>query len=99
MESKDCNEIIRRHPELILVSNNPVTWEGMLTVPINLSEKMKFRMKLTVKNYPIFKGAILSFGKSLAVLCSKDFVEELNSLLKNAQSIPSFLKQFQILIV
>lgn len=98
MEANECAEMIRRHPELILVSNSPITWDGMLNVPINSIQKSKVRLKLTLPDFPLFNGASLKFGRNSAALLNRDFDKKLINLLKNAASVTSFLKQLQILI-
>lgn len=99
MEPSECAEVIKRHPELILVSNNPVTWEGMLTVATNSMEKIKFRLKLTLPNFPDYHDASIKFGKNSAGLFRGNFNNKLDDLLGNITSIKSFLKHLQKLIV
>ncbi|XP_012251996.2 E3 ubiquitin-protein ligase FANCL [Athalia rosae] len=98
MESGECAEIIKRHPELILVSNQPVTWEGMLGLPVNLMETNRVRIKLTIPNFPRFNDAQLRFGKNATVVFRKNFNKRMKNLLQSAVSISSFLRQLQVLI-
>ncbi|XP_046615116.1 uncharacterized protein LOC124302712 isoform X1 [Neodiprion virginianus] len=98
MDPHECSEIISRHPELILVSNNPVTWEGMLSVTVNAAEKSKVRIKLTLPNFPALNGATLSFGKNPEILCHRDFSRKSRILIESAVTVTSFLKQLQVLI-
>ncbi|XP_015184525.1 PREDICTED: E3 ubiquitin-protein ligase FANCL isoform X2 [Polistes dominula] len=98
---EDCESIFQWHPEMILTSTSPVTWQGflMITIPSNAIEKQRVRLKLILPNYPLIHDAVLNFGKSYAFLQKQTFVTSVNDLIqKSSSSVSSFLRLLQSLI-
>ncbi|XP_043494677.1 E3 ubiquitin-protein ligase FANCL [Polistes fuscatus] len=97
---EECESIFQWHPEIILTSTSPVTWQGllMITIPSNAIEKQKVRLKLILPNYPLIHGAVLNFGKSYAFLQKRTFITSVNDLIQKSSSVSSFLRLLQSLI-
>jgi len=59
--------ILHWHPEMILVSESPVTWQGFLIISDSLyPDKIRcprVKVKLVIPNYPLLYEAQVSFGK------------------------------------
>lgn len=98
---EECASILQWHPEIILTSTSPVSWQGYLIIacPLNTIEKQKIRLRLTLPNYPSLHNAVLSFGKSFVFLRKRIFIKSVNDLIKRASSVSSFLRLLQSLIV
>ncbi|XP_046818475.1 E3 ubiquitin-protein ligase FANCL isoform X1 [Vespa crabro] len=97
---EECASILQWHPEIILTSTSPVSWQGYLIIacPLNTIEKQKIKVKLTLPNYPSLHNAVLNFGKSFAFLRKRTFIKSVNDLIKKASSVSSFLRLLQSLI-
>lgn len=101
-------EILERHPEMILVSESPVTWHGFLIISRSLCAAYDFqsprvRLKLIMPVYPSFESAHVKFGRQIASLRNTEFHKRVKELIKTAfkteQTVSSFLTQLQSLIV
>lgn len=95
----DYKSIIQWHPEMILISEKPVTWKGFLKVSCNSGRNMRIKLKLIVHNYPSLCDAEINFGKEIAFIRNKEFSEKVKNLMHNVNKISIFLKQLQLLIV
>ncbi|KAF7987502.1 hypothetical protein HCN44_003264 [Aphidius gifuensis] len=91
----EYSEIIKEHPYLILINDNPVSWHGFLLINNN---KLKMEIKLIVPNYPSMKNSILRFGKNIYHMHNTDFSTKSMELLHSAISVPTFLRQLQRLM-
>lgn len=99
--------ILERHPEMILVSESPVTWHGFLIISRSLCaydfQSPRIRLKLIMPAYPLFHDIHVKFGRQIASLQNKEFYKRMNDLIKTAskteQTVSSFLTQLQSLIV
>ncbi|XP_031775507.1 E3 ubiquitin-protein ligase FANCL isoform X2 [Apis florea] len=94
----DYKSIIQWHPEMILISEKPVTWKGFLKVSCNSGRNMRIKLKLIVHNYPSLCDAEINFGKEIAFIRNKEFSEKVKNLMHNVNKISIFLKQLQLLI-
>lgn len=100
----NCEAILNWHPEMILVSESPITWEGFLIVSHLLyitgdTRCSRVKLKLVMPNYPSFCNAQISFGRHIAFLRNKEFSKKVKESMKSAQTVLSFLTQLQSLIV
>ncbi|KYM75574.1 E3 ubiquitin-protein ligase FANCL [Atta colombica] len=96
-------EILKCHPEMILISESPVTWQGFLLVselyPTTNIRCSRVKVKLVMPNYPSFDKARISFGKHIAFLRNIGFSREVKKSMKTQQKTVSlFLSQLQLLI-
>lgn len=106
-ESYNYEAILERHPEIILVSEAPVTWHGFLIISHSLCTAYDFqsprvRLKLIMPAYPSFEHAHVKFGRQIASLHNKEFHKRMKELIttafKTEQTVSSFLTQLQSLI-
>lgn len=102
--SYDYEEMLEWHPEMVLVSESPVTWHGFLNIsnlPCVASDIQcsRVRLKLIMPNYPSFCNSEVRFGKQIAFLRKKGFSEKVKELTWTAQTVSLFLRQLQSLIV
>lgn len=97
----DYEAIIQWHPEMILVSKNPVTWEGFITASCNsnVGGNIRIKLKLTVPNYPSLIDAEINFGKEITFIRNKEFNQRVKNLTNHATKVSIFLRQLQSLIV
>lgn len=100
-------EILERHPEMVLVSESPVTWHGFLIISRSLCAAYDFqsprvRLKLIMPVYPSFESAHVKFGRQIASLRNTEFHKRVKELIKAAfkteQTVSPFLTQLQSLI-
>lgn len=98
MAAEEYNEIFNWHPELILISECPVTWEGLLIIPWKSNTETRIKIKLIVPKYPLLNDARLLFGRKLTFLYGTKFNEKVYNLLQSAVTVSSFLRQLQMLI-
>ncbi|KAL6437567.1 hypothetical protein ACFW04_004185 [Cataglyphis niger] len=100
-------EILERHPEMILVSESPVTWHGFLIISRSSCALYDFqsprvRLKLIMPVYPSFESTRIKFGRQIASLRNIEFHKRVKELVKTAfkteQTVSSFLTQLQLLI-
>lgn len=101
---RNCEAILDWHPELILVSESPVTWEGFLIIThllrgVGDARYSRVRLKLVMPNYPSFCKAQIGFGRHIAFLRNREFSRKVKESMKSAQTVLTFLKQLQSLIV
>lgn len=101
---RNCEAILDCHPEMILVSESPIIWEGFLIVPhllrgIGDARYSRVKLKLVMPNYPSFCNAQIGFGRHIAFLRNREFSRKVKESMKSAQTVLSFLKQLQSLIV
>lgn len=91
------------HPEMILMSELPVTWQGFLIISyyctIHDIQFHKVKLKLILPNYPSFCDVQIRFGRQIAFLRNIEFIQKVKALINSAQTVPLFLKQLQSLIV
>lgn len=96
-------EILKSYPEMTLVSESPVTWQGYLIVsslyPAGYTRCLRVKVKLVVPNYPSFYNAQISFGRHIAFLRNREFSREVKEVIKSVQTIVSFLTRLESLIV
>lgn len=96
--------ILDWHPEMVLVSESPVTWKGFLIIShssctVRDAQCPRVKLKLVMHNYPSFDNAQISFGRHIAFLRNEEFRKKVNELMNSTQTVPSFLTQLQSLIV
>ncbi|KAG5325857.1 FANCL ligase, partial [Pseudoatta argentina] len=96
-------EILKWHPEMILISESPVIWQGFLLVselyPAGNIRCPRVKVKLVMPNYPSFDKARISFGKHIAFLRNIGFSREVKESMKSQKkTVSSFLSQLQLLI-
>lgn len=98
-------EILKWHPEMILISESPVTWQGFLLVSelcvsAGNARCPRIKVKLVMPNYPSFDKARISFDKHIAFLRNIKFSREVKESIKSQKkTVSSFLSQLQLLIV
>jgi len=97
-------EILKWHPEMILISESPVTWQGFLLVselyPAGNIRCLRVKVKLVMPNYPSFDKARINFDKHIAFLRNIEFSREVKESMKSKKkTVSSFLSQLQLLIV
>ena len=90
-------EIVKNYPGIILTSEKPMTWKGLLIVDTTLG--VTINMKLVVPNYPELTDATLLFGKSIALLFGTGFEEKITRLLETTTTVTSLLFQLKRLVV
>ncbi|XP_012270594.1 uncharacterized protein LOC105694477 [Orussus abietinus] len=92
-------EIFDWYPNLILVSDHPVTWEGLLTTAgqTNLKHRLTLKIKLEVPNYPTLTGAKLLFGRTIGFLRTRELDKKISNLLNTTSTVLSFLRRLQML--
>ncbi|XP_012144365.2 E3 ubiquitin-protein ligase Fancl isoform X1 [Megachile rotundata] len=100
MISDDYEAIIQWHPEMILVSKNPMTWQGFIVIPCNSNSKQNIRikLKLIVPNYPSLCNAEINFGREITLIRNKEFRQRIKSLTQSTIKVSVFLRQLQSLI-
>ncbi|XP_071563928.1 E3 ubiquitin-protein ligase FANCL [Temnothorax nylanderi] len=96
----NCEAILNWHPEMILVSESPVTWKGFLIVShLSCAEtQSRVKLKVVMPNYPSFDNAQINFGRHIAFLRNREFSKKVKELMQSAQTVRSFLTQLQLLI-
>ncbi|XP_029040269.2 E3 ubiquitin-protein ligase FANCL isoform X3 [Osmia bicornis bicornis] len=96
----DYEAIIQWHPEMILVSKNPVTWQGFITASCNFNAgiNIRIKLKLTVPNYPSLIDAEINFGKEITFIRNEEFNRRVKNLTNHATKVSIFLRQLQSLI-
>ncbi|XP_020299830.1 E3 ubiquitin-protein ligase FANCL isoform X3 [Pseudomyrmex gracilis] len=102
--SSDFEEMLEWHPEMILVSESPVTWHGFLNISNSQcvtrdTQCFRVRLKLIIPNYPSFSNSEVRFGKQIALLRKKGFSQKVKELTQTAQTVSLFLRQLQSVIV
>nr|XP_012215663.1 PREDICTED: E3 ubiquitin-protein ligase FANCL [Linepithema humile]XP_012215664.1 PREDICTED: E3 ubiquitin-protein ligase FANCL [Linepithema humile] len=104
---RTCNNnefFLKWHPEMILVSDSPITWQGFLLISHASCEPhdiqcSRVKLKLILPNYPSFRNVQIRFGKQIAFLRNIEFRQKVKALLMNStQTVPLFLRQLQSLI-
>ncbi|XP_011631280.1 E3 ubiquitin-protein ligase FANCL isoform X1 [Pogonomyrmex barbatus] len=95
--------ILDWHPEMILISESPVTWQGFLVISYSSltardRQCSRVKLKLVMPNYPSFCNAQISFGRHIASLRNREFSDKVKELIKGTQTVPTFLTQLQSLI-
>lgn len=96
--------LLEWHPEMILVSKSPVTWQGFLVISHASCTSYdiqcpRIKLKLILPNYPSFRDAQIRFGKQIAFLRNIEFIEKVKALIKSTEMVSLFLRQLQSLIV
>ncbi|XP_034186444.1 E3 ubiquitin-protein ligase Fancl isoform X2 [Osmia lignaria lignaria] len=96
----DYEAIIQWHPEMILVSKTPVTWQGFITASCNFNAgiNIRIKLKLTVPNYPSLIDAEINFGKEITFIRNEEFNRRVKNLTNHATKVSIFLRQLQSLI-
>ncbi|XP_043262653.1 E3 ubiquitin-protein ligase FANCL isoform X2 [Colletes gigas] len=76
----DYKVIVQCHPEMILTSETPVTWQGFLAVSCrsNSGRNIRVKLKLIVPNYPLLHDANINFGKEITRIRSIEFSQKSN---------------------
>ncbi|KAI4488545.1 hypothetical protein M0802_011493 [Mischocyttarus mexicanus] len=97
---EECQSIIQWHPEIILTSTSPITWQGLLIIPIpsNGMERQTVKLRLILPNYPLIHDAELHFGRKYPFLRNRTFITSVNDLIQKSSSVSSFLRLLQSLI-
>ncbi|XP_034934616.1 E3 ubiquitin-protein ligase FANCL-like [Chelonus insularis] len=90
----EYQEIIKWHPHLVLISEKPVTWYGLL----NINNEIQMKIKLKVPEYPKLQGARIFFGESVSLTYGTDFTAKVSVMLENSNSVMAFLSQLQKLL-
>ncbi|XP_054001594.1 E3 ubiquitin-protein ligase FANCL [Hylaeus anthracinus] len=92
--------IVQSYPEMILISESPVTWQGFLTVSCrsNSGRNTRVKLKLIVPNYPSLHDADINFGKEITLIRNIEFSQKVKNLMENITKVSSFLRQLQSLI-
>ncbi|CAL7951808.1 unnamed protein product [Xylocopa violacea] len=98
VDNDDYKSIIEKYPEMILISQNPATWQGFLKVSSNSGRNIRIRLQLIIHNYPSFYGVEINFGKEIAFVRDQKFSEKLKDLTCNKTKVSTFLRQLQSLI-
>ncbi|XP_076618607.1 E3 ubiquitin-protein ligase Fancl isoform X2 [Colletes latitarsis] len=80
MVNDDYKVIVQCHPEMILTSETPVTWQGFLAVSCrsNSGRNIRVKLKLIVPNYPLLRDANINFGKEITRIRSIEFSQKSN---------------------
>ncbi|XP_011880434.1 PREDICTED: E3 ubiquitin-protein ligase FANCL [Vollenhovia emeryi] len=91
------------HPEMILVSESPVTWKGFLIVSHSSyvagdARCSRVKLKLAMPDYPSFDNAQIAFGRHIALLRNREFSRRVKDLMTSAQTVLSFFTQLQSLV-
>lgn len=90
------------HPEMILVSESPVTWQGFLIIsnlyPAGKPQCPRVKVKLIIPNYPLFYNAQIIFGKEIAFLRNREFSRKVKELIESEKTVLSFLTSLKTLI-
>ncbi|XP_014218744.1 E3 ubiquitin-protein ligase FANCL [Copidosoma floridanum] len=90
----DFKEMLELYPTLVLVSESPPTWKGSLTVTNNYTNcKTNVVVKFVVPLYPHLNDASIYFGRSIAFLFGNRFKNQIESLIKASESVPSFFQE------
>lgn len=97
----DYEAIIQWHPEMVLISEAPVTWQGFLNVSCRSSagKNIRIKLKLIVPNYPSLCDAEIRFGKEITLIRNEEFKQKVKDLMQNTTRVSSFLRQLQSLTV
>ena len=96
----DFDEILTKHPEIILISKSPPSWKGFLSINNNYTNcKMKIKVKLVVPSYPRLDNAIIHFGGNIAFLFGKHLKNQIDSIIKKSESVPCFFEELATVIV
>ncbi|XP_015588766.1 E3 ubiquitin-protein ligase FANCL [Cephus cinctus] len=92
------SEVLRWHPGLALVSESPFTWDGLLNIPWDIggNQCTRIRIKFIVPEYPYLNDAKLYFGPDVTLLHHRKFDATVQSLLRSASTVSSFLRQLQM---
>ncbi|XP_033338653.2 E3 ubiquitin-protein ligase Fancl [Megalopta genalis] len=101
MSANDYESMIQWHPEMILISESPIIWQGFLTVfcRSNFGRNVRIKLKLTVPNYPSLHDAKINFGKEIALISNYiNFSNQVKDLMSNARKVSLFLRHLQSLI-
>jgi len=104
---RNCNNyefFFEWHPEVILVSESPITWQGFLVISdasyaAHDIQCPRVKLKLILPNYPSFRDVQIRFGRQIAFLRNIEFIQKVKALINSAETVPLFLKQLQSLIV
>lgn len=85
------------HPELVLISRCPYTFEGFLNLPkiCNIHGKTFVKMKLVVPFYPNLDDINVYFTENFRRSFKTDFQQLLENSLQNESSLHSFLNQLR----
>ncbi|XP_076163567.1 E3 ubiquitin-protein ligase Fancl [Ptiloglossa arizonensis] len=96
----DYEVIVQCHPEMVLISEIPVTWQGFLTVSCrsNSGRNIRVKLKIIVPNYPSLHDANVTFGKKITLIRNLEFSRKVKNLMQNTTKVSSFLRQLQSLI-
>jgi len=99
-----CEALLKWHPEMILISESPVTWQGFLIIPkssyaAHEVHYPRVKLKLVVPNYPSLHNMQVRFGKQIIFLRNKELCSKVKELINTVQTVSSFLTQLQSLIV
>ncbi|XP_076233600.1 E3 ubiquitin-protein ligase Fancl isoform X2 [Calliopsis andreniformis] len=96
----DYEAIIQWHPEMVLISETPVSWQGFLTVQCrpNSERSVRIKLKLIVPNYPSLCDADIRFGKEITFIRKLEFSQKVKDLMQSTTKVSLFLRQLQELI-
>lgn len=102
MITDDYENIIQWYPELVLVSKQPITWQGFLPISCNSCSKriIRIKLKLILPKFPSLDDVEINFGKAITLLRSNEgFGQKVQELTRNVTKLSSFLRKLQSLIV
>lgn len=105
--NNSCNKyeaMVNWHPEMILISESPVTWKGFLIISKSSYAAReaycrRVKLKVILPNYPSLCNMQLKFGKQIVFLRNKEFSSKVKKLMHTAQTVSSFLTRLQSVIV
>jgi len=100
----NCEALLKWHPEMILISESPVTWQGFLIISKSSYAAHEIyyprvKLKLIVPNYPSLYNMQVRFGKQITFLRNKELCSKMKELMNTVHTVSSFLTQLQSLIV
>ncbi|EZA62218.1 hypothetical protein DMN91_003592 [Ooceraea biroi] len=98
----DYETVLEYHPEMILTSESPVTWQGFLIISKLYAAREihcpRVKLKLVVPNYPSLGNMQIRFGRQIVFLRNREFSRKVKQLMNDSQTVSSFLTQLQLLI-
>lgn len=96
-ERREEFDLLRWHPELILISRSPYTFKGFLSLSksCNIHGKSFMKIKLTVPFYPNLDEMLLYFTENLRQSFNSDLKKLILNSIENRISLHSFLNHLK----
>ncbi|XP_051160141.1 E3 ubiquitin-protein ligase FANCL [Leptopilina boulardi] len=96
-ERREEFDLLKWHPELILISKSPYTFEGFLSLPkiCNIHGKIFIKIKLIVPFYPNLDDMTVYFTENFKKSFKSDFQKLILNSLQNRISLHSFLNHLK----